>query len=90
MSGQGVSDGPKVVMLRQGPSLQDVTGMLRKLAGDIERGEHGDVDSATVLIPRANDYPIVFGFGDMTGQRDPVITCEMAKAWMILNHVGRS
>lgn len=81
---------PKVVQLRESPSLNDIPGMLRKLAEDIEAGVHGDVSSAYVLLPAEGDYPKIFGFGDVTGEFDPIVQCELAKAWFVENRVRRA
>jgi len=80
----------EIVKLRDGaPPLNDVPGMLRWLADAIEAGEHGDVQSLFALIPRPGDYPTVFGWGDVAGQNDPIIQCELAKAWFVANLVSR-
>lgn len=81
---------PKVVQLHGGrPSLNDVPGRLRVLADQIEAGEHGEIYSALVLLPQRNDYPIVFGFGSVDGQNDPIVTCELAKSLFVNNIVRR-
>lgn len=78
-----------VVELRPGPPLTDVPGMLRKLANDIEVGDYGEVASAMVLIPQDGDFPLVFGFGDATNERQPLVTLQLAAHWMCQNMVSR-
>lgn len=85
-----MGDHLKVVPLHDGqPPLNDVPGRLRLLAEQIEAGEHGEVSGALILLPQAGDYPSAFGFGDIEGQNDPIIVCELAKAWFVANLVRR-
>lgn len=84
-----MSEGGNVVELRPGPTLRDIPGMLRSLADAVEAGEHGDVGSALVLIPREDDYPLAFGFGEQGGESHPIIVMEQAKVWFVANIVGR-
>lgn len=79
----------KVVELRSGPLLNDSPGMLRKLADDIEAGAHGEVQAALVLIPRDNDFPLAFGFGNLDGERHPIVTLQLATHWFCNNLVER-
>ena len=80
----------EIVSLRGGtPALNDIPGMLRALADAIEAGEYGEVQSLIALMPRPRDYPIPFGWGDVEGQNDPIIQCELAKAWFVNNLVER-
>lgn len=79
----------EIVSLRSGPTLADIPGHLRQLAEDIESGEYGDVQSLFVLMPIEGDYPTAFGWGDVTGQNDPIIQLELAKAWFVANIVSR-
>lgn len=79
-----------VVLLRDGaPALTDIPGMLRSMADEIEAGEHGDVAAAFLLLPSADGYPALFGWGDITGANDPVIQCELAKMWLLTNITSR-
>jgi hypothetical protein len=57
---------PKLVQLHDGPTLRDIPGMLRKLASDIEAGEHGEITAvvAVALEATGGGRPIVFGWGD--------------------------
>ena len=66
------------------PSLADIPGMLRKMAADIEKGEHGKVDSLFVLIPTDEGCPALFGWGDVD-DHNLIVELEMAKAWLLKN-----
>jgi len=80
----------EIVALRDGrPALNDIPAMLRQMAEDIECGSYGDVQSMIVLMPVEDDYPNAFGWGDVSGQNDPIIQCELAKAWFVNNLVRR-
>jgi hypothetical protein len=61
----------------KGPRLRDVVAMLRTLADDIERGEHGVKEAkakhgeaavvrVALVLRVSNVAPAVFGFGDLT------------------------
>lgn len=81
----------EIVALREGaPLLSDIPGMLRRMADQIEAGEHGDVAVAYLVLPIDEDYPKVFGWGDVAGGNDPVIQFELAKMWLLTNLVTRS
>lgn len=81
----------EVVELRDGaPLLTDIPGMLRRMADRIEAGEHGEVTTAFLLLPVAGDYPAVFGWGDVEGDRHPALQCELAKMWLLTNMAVRS
>lgn len=80
----------EVVKIRDGaPLLSDIPGMLRKVADDIEKGEHGDVTSAILVIPVDDDYPELFGWGDVDGGNNPIIQLELAKIWLLQNLTAR-
>jgi len=76
----------EVVQLHDSPALNDIPGQLRQLADHIEAGQHGDVTAMMVLIPRGEDYPIMFGWGDIEGIHHPIIQLEFAKAYFV-NHM---
>lgn len=81
----------EIVPLREGaPLLTDIPGMLRRLAEQVEAGEYGDVETLFVVLPRNDDYPCVFGWGDVTMGNDPVIQLELAKMWLLQHLVARS
>lgn len=48
------------------PALRSVAQCLRNMADNIERGDHGDVIRAAVVLRSAGREPIVAGQGDTT------------------------
>ena len=78
-----------VVPLREGPPLTDVVAQIRAFADRVEAGEYGEVDAVFALMPRENDYPKFWGWGDITGINDPVVQLELAKLWLLTNLVKR-
>lgn len=70
----------EVVKLNDGkPSLNDIPGRLRLLADQLEAGEHGEYNNCLVLIPqRSDDWPAMWGFGDVNGNNSPIITLTLA------------
>lgn len=79
----------EIVKLHHGAALSDIPRQLRQLAEEIESGEYAEVDSLFVLMPVVADHPRVFGWGDVSGQNDPIIQLELAKAWFVNNLVQR-
>jgi hypothetical protein len=77
------------VELSQKPPLTDVVANIRAFADRIEAGEYGEVDAVFALMPRANDYPKVWGWGEVSGVKDPVVQFELAKLWLLTNLVER-
>jgi hypothetical protein len=77
-----------VVQLHDGPSLQDIPGMLRSLADRIELEEYGSVDGLFVIMPREQEYPVTLGFGVIDGAYDPIIQFELARQWMVRAAAG--
>jgi len=71
-------------------SLQDIPAMMRKVADQIEAGEHGEVEAAFLVIPESGRYPHVFAWGNIEGRNDPVIIFELAKAWLLTNLVDNA
>lgn len=74
-----------VVRLFEGdrPLLHDIPAMLRKAADDIESGRYGEVQTAYLVLPVPECAPRVFGWGDIDGDRHPVVQFEMARHWLI-------
>ncbi len=79
-------------------NLNDIPAMLRAMADGIETdraagdsgGDYAGVETVIVLIPVKDDWPRVFGFGDVNRNvTDPALICEMAKMWLINNLVSR-
>lgn len=79
----------EIVQLRPGPSFNDIVAQVRAFADRIEAGEYGDVDTVFAVMPRAGDYPTLFGWGDIEGSNDPVIQLDLAKIWLLTNMVRR-
>lgn len=71
-------------------NLGDVTAKLRELADSIDSGKHREVPSAFVVIPRDNDYPVIYGFGNVEGDNNPIVQLELAKSWFVNNLTGRN
>ena len=81
----------KVVPIREKlVSLNDIPGMLRQLADNIEAGQYGGVTTCYAIVPQGNGWPILCGFGDIEGQRDPIIQMERMKHWLIQNDCART
>jgi hypothetical protein len=79
-----------VVPLRDGkPSLNDTVAQIRAFADRIEAGDYGDVEAVFALMPRENDYPKFWGWGNVSGINDPVVQLELAKLWLLTNLVTR-
>jgi hypothetical protein len=72
-----------VVPLREGPLLTDVVAQVRAFADRIEAGEYGEVDAVFAVMPRAGDYPTIWGWGDTSGPNDATIQLELAKYWLL-------
>lgn len=70
-------------------NLGDVPAMLRKLADDIETSITEPCSSAIVLLPREQDYPVIFGFGDVEGNNQPLVQLALAHSWFIYNLTSR-
>ena len=81
--------GLTVVPLREGPPLSDVVAHIRAFADRIEAGKYGEVGAVFALMPRDNDYPTFWGWGDITGINDPVVQLELAKLWLLTNLTKR-
>lgn len=71
----------EIVDLR-GAVLTDVPTMLRHLADAIEAGEHGDVHTCFAVIPVADEYPKIFGWGLNCSQAECGWTLHMAQHWL--------
>lgn len=86
-------DPPKlsVVSLHDGrPSLQDIPARLRLLADQLEAGDHGDYYNCLVIIPQLhNEWPIMWGYGDVDGVNSPIITLTLALQMWIDKQMAR-
>ena len=79
-----------VVPLREQPSLQDIPALLRRLADQIETGE---VEARTlyVVIPQpGNDYPKLRGWGDIEGDRQPIVQIALLQHWLLSRETART
>ena len=81
--------GLNVVPLREGPPLTDIVAHIRAFADRVEAGEYGEVEAIFALMPRDNDYPKFWGWGNIVGINDPVVQLELAKMWLLTNLVTR-
>ena len=78
-----------VVPLSDRPSLQDIPALLRNLAHEIESGE---VEARTifVVIPQdGGDYPKLRGWGDVEGDRGPIVQLALASHWLLSRQTAR-
>ncbi len=73
--------------------LNDIIGRLRLLADDIESGKyaHRDpIESCLVILSQnKNNWPIILGYGDVDGDRSPIITLQLALQMWINNTMTR-
>lgn len=77
-----------VVPLRDTPSLQDIPGLLRNLATEIENGETV-ATTMFIVIPRDGDYPGLRGWGDVDGERGPIVQLALASHWLLGRQTSR-
>jgi len=70
-------------------NLADIPSMLRNLADQIDAGEWGKVGTVFMVMPQHNDFPRLFGWGDITGLNEPIVQIELLKHWLITNLVSR-
>lgn len=83
----------KIVPLHDGrPPLNDIPGRLRLLADELEAGEHGEYANCLVIIPEITltDYPRMWGFGDVDGINNPIITLHLALQKWVNQIMGRT
>jgi hypothetical protein len=80
----------EIVQLHDSPSYADIPNMMRRVADQIESGEYGDVKTAFLLMPRRDDYPALFGWGDIDGKNDPIIQLDLAKTWLLTRITSRT
>lgn len=72
-------------------NLSDIPAMLRKLADDIESGDHGEVPLCLAVLPRDGEWPSIFGFGATGDTSDAALIghLELAKSFFIFNQAER-
>lgn len=79
-----------LVQLHDGrPPLNDIPGRLRHLADQIEKGELAP-ETMYVIMPRPKDFPRLWGFGNVDGDKHPIIQLELIRHWLVANLVVRS
>lgn len=71
-------------------NLSEVATELRNLADSIDAGTHGEITTAFVILPNNEDWPAIFGYGTVEGDRHPVVQLELAKAWLVNNITRRA
>lgn len=69
--------------------LQDIPTLLRNLAHNIEIGEYNKVDTVYVVIPRTDDFPRLFGYGDVDGDSGPLTQLLLMQHWLCQNLASR-
>lgn len=72
-------------------NLSDIPAMLRKLADDIEAGDHGEVPLCLVVLPVSGEWPAIFGFGQEGDTTDAALIghLELAKSFFVFNQADR-
>lgn len=70
-------------------NLLDVPEMMREVADQIEQGMHGKISTVIMLIPIPENYPKVFGWGEVEGENHPIVQLELAKHWLVANLSSR-
>lgn len=79
-----------VVKLHDGrPPLNDVPARLKLLVEQIEAGELV-AETAFVIIPVKDEFPRLFGFGNVDGRNDPLIQTDLLRHWLITNLIERT
>lgn len=64
------------------PSLQDVPGMLERLAARIRAGDCGDVVRCALVLRSSDRDPAVFGWGDTDATRT-FEDLHLGAAWLL-------
>ena len=62
--------------------LHNIPAMLRRAADVIESGRYGDVQTAYLVLPVPECAPRVFGWGDIDGDKRPIVQFEMARHYV--------
>ena len=76
------------VSVLSGAKVSDIPAMLRRMAEQIEAGDVS-ASSMLVIIPRDQDWPEIFGWGENLGYYGNMAVCELAKAWFVENKTVR-
>lgn len=79
-----------VVPLSDKPSLQDIPALLRNLASEIESGE-AEAKTLFIVIPQeAGGYPRLRGWGDIDGERQPIVQISLLQHWLLSRVTART
>jgi hypothetical protein len=78
-----------VVPLRDSPSLQDIPALLRSLAAEIENGETVAATMYVVIPQEGDDYPKLRGWGDVDGDRGPIVQLALVQHWLLSRRTAR-
>jgi hypothetical protein len=70
-------------------NLRNIPATMRQVADEIERGEHGEVTAAFLIVPVEDDYPQLFGWGVLDACNDPMIQVALCQQWLLNNLVKR-
>lgn len=69
-------------------NLRNIPERLRWLADQIESGEE-EACAIFVVIPRCDENPKLYGWGDIDGTNNPIIQMALCHHWLLNNVVGR-
>lgn len=79
LKGTAVTD--NVIKLGTGVKVTDIPGQLRRLADQIESGEV-ETDRLLAIIPRDNQYPVIYGWGEMMSAYERLGVMAAAQFWI--------
>lgn len=72
-------------------NLSDIPLLLRNIADSIEAGDYGSVANAVLVLEQpAHDWPSVFGLGADAIPPRSLWLLELAKGFLVTNHVART
>jgi hypothetical protein len=72
-------------------SVADIPGLLRNIADQVEAGQFGNPACAVLVIEgTAGDWPAVFGLGGEAIPPRALWLLELAKGFLVANHVERA
>jgi hypothetical protein len=67
-------------------NLNDIAGMARKFAGDLESGTHGEAMRVIVILHRPDNSMALFGWGENATDMELMGTFEAAKLRVFADH----
>ena len=79
----------KIVQFSSTPPLNDLPALLRNKADEIERGEYPDLTTIYLVLPVDDDFPRLFGWGDVDGRNQPIVQVALLQHWLLQNEVSR-